>query len=249
MKNLLSLILVLVAVLIITKWPASLESNVGSSMQSSMPTVSANSVQSAVPPIISEPMISMPPVFGNRKSVEAGENYEYNEALGSVTGYVNGQKREPYASFKYGTGYMKENGCGVIAVHNALVAVGKGKELRDVALYFEDNGAILGGVFGTDPTAAVAYFESNGCAVETIYDAQEFDDVASSSVVSVLTFWNTDSIFDGAHTVALVKNANGSINVYNYYGSSGVAERFGSISAMLEDMGHVAICMLGVQLQ
>ena len=180
------------------------------------------------------------------KSEYALANLKYNETLGSVKGYINGQEREPYCNFKYGAYTMAYNGCGVIGVHNALIILGKGKELRDVIYYHETHGAVLNGVFGTNPIESADYFASNNCSVTVSYEVAKFDSIAADSKVSVLTFWNTGSIFDGAHTVALTKNSDGSIDVYNYYNNSTTTERFNSIAAMVVNNGHVPIVLLGI---
>ena len=180
------------------------------------------------------------------KEERARSNLKHNESLGSVRGYVNGQNREPYCNFKYGVQELSRNGCGVIAIHNAFIILGKGKELRDVVYYHETNGAILDGVFGTNPLESATYFAENNYSVKTSYQVAEFDSIAASSKVSVLTFWNTNSVFDGAHTVALTKNSDGSIDVYNYYGDSKDTKRFDSIAEMLKKGGHVPMVILGV---
>jgi hypothetical protein len=174
-------------------------------------------------------------------------NYISNIRSGSVKGYVNGQGNEPYSKFRYGGFPMSENGCGVIAVHNALVALGKEEELRDVALYFDKHGAIFRGALGTNPLEPINFFSLKGCIVTTSLNPSKFDALAASSTVCVMTFWNDkNNLTRGAHTVAITKNPDGSIEVYNYSNENREAKSYPSIEAMIREGNFGPIVLLGV---
>ena len=60
---------------------------------------------------------------------------------------INGQGLGAVSEMRYGICRMSFNGCEVIAVHNALVCLGKPQHLSDIAFYME-RFRVLMGFFG-----------------------------------------------------------------------------------------------------
>jgi hypothetical protein len=147
---------------------------------------------------------------------------------------------------RYGLFTMDYNGCELISVYNAMILFGKHMQLRDIAYYHETHGSLALGAFGTNTYASIDFFTEYGITVQTAVGAASFDDVISTSMVSIITFLNGASVFEGIHTVAFTRDSDGSINVYNYYSNdSNSARKFDSLDDLLHQNGTV-IALLGL---
>ena len=83
----------------------------------------------------------------------ANRNYAYNQ-VHEVTNYVYGQN---YVDMKFASSTVAEIGCGIVAAHNALKALGKGKKLSDIVYYFDKRNALTGDIW------AAPYWDVAGC--------------------------------------------------------------------------------------
>jgi len=114
----------------------------------------------------------------------------------------------------YGMDTMDINGCGLIAVYNALLDFGQHKKLADIVYDFESSGGTwfgMEGTWGTSPTASASYLQKQGLTVER-YSEVGLDKVREDDDVFVITFKNKGS--PGFHTI-MVKQINGKLYAYN----------------------------------
>ncbi len=160
--------------------------------------------------------------FGRKKDdVRAEENYEQNKTIDlsryeKSNGYIHDQTSGSIANVKYGNGTLAKNGCGVIAVNNALVSLGDRKDIRDIAKDFEKGGLVLSGTFGTNPYAIGDYFRENGYTVDTYEGSNLFSALKSSDAKThIFTYWNSDKAEDGVHIVSVDKMEDGRYRFYN----------------------------------
>ena len=88
-------------------------------------------------------------------------NYEYNQGSEKhsreVTDYVYGQY---YVDMKFASSTVAEQGCGIVAAHNALKALGKGQKLSELVFYFDKKNGHAGDVW------AAPYWNVAGCIKE-----------------------------------------------------------------------------------
>lgn len=151
--------------------------------------------------------------MGNRISKRRiGEHYAHNKKAWSAhlqkedmgrQGYIENQSF--LSDMKYGFGTMDKNGCGIIAVYNALQALKEPGsthahpvELPELIAYFEGcGGAALGGILGTTPKAIKAYFEKNGYEVTNGF--------SQNRKVCISLYYNKENrLFSGMHYVCAV---------------------------------------------
>lgn len=159
---------------------------------------------------------------------QASKNRIYNESLDlssykSTGGYINnqGNKNAPINKVRYGNDIMEKNGCGIIAIHNALIALGETPDVRDLAMNFEGYGQIFDASWGTNYYAIEKYFRAKNYKVTMIDDASSLSDYRSNipdANVYILTYWNSDSSFDGLHTVAIRKHIGNTFVMHNVKG-------------------------------
>jgi hypothetical protein len=175
----------------------------------------------------------------------ASRNYAYNIAqeYGGTDGFINGQGRTEYKDLKYGSRNVEYAGCGVIAVHNALVVLGNPKPFYETLLYFEMNGALLNSQLGTNPLAAVPYFEKAGYTVNTTIKLDEYDKLLLDSDVAIMTYKNANSL--SFHTVA-IQLSDSEIFIFNESGST-QATKADSIEQFVADDGNTPIILIGIK--
>ena len=151
-------------------------------------------------------------------------------------GVVNGQGRDPYANIPFGLSSVGKAGCGLFAVHNAIVLHGEDSCLYDVWSYFSSQGESR--IFGIMPWEIGSYLTLRGISYDSSSAADIIEKVQSKGV-AIATFWNNPTtncriynpetgfipmsvnipnVFGGAHTVAITYS-DGQYYVYNPYNS------------------------------
>lgn len=97
--------------------------------------------------------------------------------------------------------------CGLVALYNALILMGKKVSFSEIAFLCEISGnPILGGFFGTNPMAAEYIAEVYGLTFDFTTDLTQLNTWLPSSGVIIVTYINnTTNIMDGMHTVAIKK--------------------------------------------
>jgi len=133
--------------------------------------------------------------------------------------FIDNQRGEPVASMLYGTHNIWYNGCELIAVYNALLALDQPKDLSAIVRDFESAGAVwLEAEFGTKIAQYAAYLRKQGLTVKEYREAKALDEDRQDGDVFVITYswrstgnqgWNI-----GIHTI-MVKQVNGQLEAYN----------------------------------
>lgn len=158
-------------------------------------------------------------------------NRKYNIMLMGGS-FINGQKLGAVAEMRYGLCPMSVNGCGVIAVYNALAYIGKNQPLCEVAHYMERY-KLLFGIFGCNPYRLGKALSHYGAAFERFGDTD-------NSKAFIVSCWNGKPFRSSAHTVFCVRENNG-ITIYNRYNSCPTTQRCSSLSELTEGRKPIAV--------
>lgn len=148
---------------------------------------------------------------------------------------INGQGLGLVSRFRYGICPMSFNGCEVIAVHNALIYLGKPQPLKDVAFYME-RFRVLMGFFGCNAYRLGKALEHFGAE----YTREKNADNANAFII---TFWTKRPLFSMIHTVLCVREA-GMIKVYNRYNNVGTVELCSSVEEVAGKYRPIAVYKL-----
>lgn len=132
--------------------------------------------------------------------------------------YINGQGREAYADYRFGLGNYSNNGCGAIAVYNALISMGDYESPSNITSNMERrNGLMLGGVMGGNPAAIRDIIEQKGYEVTPLYfpTMTELQDAVKSGDTGILLFVHEN----GAHYVTIDYDTDSPKHfcTYNFY--------------------------------
>ena len=146
-------------------------------------------------------------------------NYIHNKKIDLSSyknGYINDQNTGVVSKLKFGTTTMNNNGCEVIAAYNAMKTLGNQKDIRDIAYYFENDGQMLKGEFGTNPYANKRFFEKEGYKVKVVEGEKITEEELPKADTYIVSFWNSDDVMDALHTVAMRKNSDGKYELFNF---------------------------------
>ena len=112
--------------------------------------------------------------------------------------------QDKLTDISYGKYKADYNACEVIAVQNALIALGLEHDTEGFPYLladFERKGSILKGFLGTAPKAIVKYLKNKGVAIE------ELTPVTSNlgkTSVQILIYQNGSKITSGIHTICIL---------------------------------------------
>ncbi|MBR6391264.1 MAG: hypothetical protein IKS16_07980 [Lachnospiraceae bacterium] len=160
----------------------------------------------------------------------------FGEAAGKrpASGYL--EKQNNYRSIAYGRSDMAYAGCEIIAVYNALLNLDMSANLRELIEYFEHDGMVFSGRFGTAPYALRDYLKGRGLKVETIFDPDGYDEAALRSKVSILMLYNDSrSIFRKIHTICITKDSQG-LTSHNMYGDGRALGPYPDVTHLIRDI-------------
>ena len=163
------------------------------------------------------------------------ENFEKNhmEKIRRNKGYIEDQYM--YFDMNFGIKTIADSGCGIIAVYNALYDL-TGEENKNFPMlidYFEKNGILLYGYFGTDPQAVDEYFKELGFETMSSCEKEEYVYIQENCDAFVLTLYNDiDDIREMIHTLNISKK-NGKYFIHNNSFNSQLRE-YDSILDILE---------------
>jgi len=176
-------------------------------------------------------------------SVRSMFNYKYNIGQGDLPKYINGQELGEIADYKYGNSTMAQSGCGVIAAYNAISILGGVPNMPELIRYFEQNGMVMNAALGTNPYSIGNYFKGNGYEVENI--THNLDKALTENNVVILTSWNNaENILQGSHTVAIKKDKDGRVLVYNPYSNKADKDDFDTIKDYLEGRSLITAAVI-----
>lgn len=164
----------------------------------------------------------------NKKVIEENASYNKSELLTGKymsldrTEFIENQKE--WKKIKFGQGKrtnMEYSGCGIIAVYNALVALGINPDIDTmVGLIsgFELDGAVMNGGFGISPMSVRKFFIKEGYDVNmiTTKNKEKIDRFGEQHNVFVATVYNDKKdILEMLHTVCITKDSGNKYIVHN----------------------------------
>ncbi len=161
------------------------------------------------------------------RNVAAFKRHE--ERIEREKGFIENQNL--YSDMHYGICSMDRNGCGVIAVYNALRALGineAGSEgipsLPNLISIFENSGITMAGQLGTGPRSIADFFDKRGIGIRTATDENRYSAIVRMCPVCIITIFNNkDRLHDYVHTMCITKegdflvlhNSNGGRRIYS----------------------------------
>ena len=136
-------------------------------------------------------------------------------AAEQVRGALNGQLALPFAGEKLGLGTYGKNGCGIIALYNALQLLGRPRPLGEIgAAFVRRHRLLFGGLGGTAPRCIAAFFRERGIPCAGSFSCRRLTESCAEGSVLVFTVMNGRHPFRGFHTMAARKDCGG-FTVYN----------------------------------
>lgn len=156
--------------------------------------------------------------------------------------------------------YNKFNGimntCEIIAAFNAMTALGETPDFPEMIAYFEQNGIVFSGYFGTSPGAVRKYLEKEGCETEILIGdditEENLEDMVDGYDTYILTAYNNkDSVGGMIHTVSITVED----DEYVIHNTGGINEGTESYSSLDEAVSNYnngngeAICIIGARKQ
>lgn len=157
----------------------------------------------------------------NMKILLNGSPENNGTAIYAENAYIENQN--VWQEVKFGASDMRYSGCEIIAVYNALRALGEPVSERtvvDLIALYEQDGAVLGGKFGTSPYALEEYFKRNGYDVimTTGREPSEINRIGERcDTVIVNAYNNRNDITAMIHTVSITREREGTYSVHNAY--------------------------------
>ena len=97
-----------------------------------------------------------------------------------------------------------------------MKTLGNQKDIRDIAHYFENDGQMLKGAFGTNPYSIKRYFVGEGYEVKVFEGEKITEEKLPKADAYIISFWNSDNVIDALHTVAVRKTSDGKYELFNY---------------------------------
>ena len=143
-------------------------------------------------------------------------NYEYNHKLDMEDPRYNSkpiedQNDDRIIEYMYGWLSMRENGCGVIAIHNVKYLLEMNPTLADTVRSTQKaGGMVLFGVFGTYPWKIDNVLKQDGINCKRIGKDEIYE-----QGIYILTYHYGKSIFNGVHNVVLKIDDEGKKTIYN----------------------------------
>ncbi len=156
--------------------------------------------------------------------------------------------------------YNKFNGimntCEIIAAFNAMTALGETPDFPEMIAYFEQNGIVFSGYFGTSPGAVRKYLEKEGCETEILIGdditEENLEDMADGYDTYILTAYNNkDSVGGMIHTVSITVE-DGEYVIHNTGGINVGTKSYSSLDEAVSNYNSgkgEAICIIGARKQ
>ena len=168
------------------------------------------------------------------------------ERLGKLQGFTAGghiaghyiENQAEWEEIRYGSSTMAFSGCEIMAVYNALLALGKDMMLQDMVELisaFERTGAVRRGEWGSSYYAVYNYFVEHGFATAFTCsrNMKRINEIGERYDTVVLTAYkNQYDIRSMIHTISVTKDENGHYTMHNAYKRN----RAGKYAAYGEDM-------------
>ena len=133
-------------------------------------------------------------------------------------GMINGQGVFEFADSSFLFGTYADNGCGAIALYNAMQLLGSPQSLGHVEDELFLNGSFfMGGYWGVEPWSINDYFHSHGfsCIGYSSYEKLS-ENVKEGAIIVFLVKNDKDNLLKGYHYMA-AQYVGGTYYVYNAY--------------------------------
>ncbi|WP_026506535.1 hypothetical protein [Butyrivibrio sp. MC2013] len=175
------------------------------------------------------------------------------EEIDKKGGFIDNQSS--FKDMRYGVNAMDYNGCGVIAVYNALNALGLNEQgkpgkpyMPDLISIFEKNGIAMAGDLGTSPYAILRFFKKRGIACKAESNKFRLEKLCKEHKAVIITVLNNrHKLGDGVHFITVTKGKKGRLQVHNIHGKMRTYKKPADI---LKDCGNnglgEAILLIGV---
>ncbi|MBQ7782517.1 MAG: hypothetical protein IJ368_00965 [Oscillospiraceae bacterium] len=161
-------------------------------------------------------MISADELLKNASS-SAKRNYNFNKRLSKPRDLINGQRVCKISKYKLGIRKVSGNGCGPIAIYNALRIIGQQPDFPTICLAVDKYALRVGGIFGTDPEKLENMFKECRIAAMKAKDYEDFRTVSGVVRASILCYWVGKPKRSLLHFAAIFSNPDGTLSVCNRY--------------------------------
>lgn len=138
----------------------------------------------------------------------AKKNKEHNRKF-QIKGLIYSQHTPTISAMRFGVKPMSYNGCGLIAVYNALILLKQPDTLQNIADYYEKRGRWIMGLWGIRPDRITGFLKAKGFLVESC------NYLEAKSGVYIMLVWNKKG--GGLHYMAARKFPSGMVEIYNGY--------------------------------
>ena len=131
-------------------------------------------------------------------------------------GFINGQGVFEFAQEAFGIGTYANNGCGSIAIYNAMQLLGKPASLGMITDEISNgNGFMLGGLLGATLGSIGNYFMAHNIAyTEYMSYSTMLQNLSEGDIIVFLVMNDVNNIFDGYHYMT-AQYAGSKFIVYN----------------------------------
>ena len=185
---------------------------------------------------------------------DRAKNCAARERAALPPGPINGQGLGTLSKLPYGAWTMGHNGCEVIAVYNALLALGKARPLPEIAAALERGGLLFNGFGGTNLSAVAAYLRAQGVDVKVLRrrERARFDAALAASNCAILAYWTGPTLrrpegdWNMLHTVSVHRAADG-IEVCNVDVDRPGPWRARSVADFVKACGGEPVCLFALK--
>lgn len=153
-------------------------------------------------------MITAEELLKNAPSL-AKRNFEKNRRMRKPVGLINGQRSCAVSSYRLGICKMSHNGCGAIAIYNALLSAGHKPDISVISLGIDCYALNTLGIFGTDTKKVEMLFEKCRIPAVKAKNYEDFVNVMGAVRVGILCYWVAKPRRSLLHYVAVVNNGQG----------------------------------------
>lgn len=178
------------------------------------------------------------------------KNFEnHKKTIEKNNGFIEDQ--HSFTDMNYGNKVFQYCGCEVVAAFNAMNDLTGNKDISLPLMieYFENDGIILSGIFGTAPTAIKDYFTFQGFETASTTMEEDYDKFGQIYDTFIFTFYvDKYNIFKQVHAVNICKK-DGKLTVHNN-GNKSYLKQYNSISDFInkENNGNYkGIYLIGIK--
>lgn len=175
-----------------------------------------------------------------KASMLAKSNYKRNKKRRLPEGLINGQKECTVAKYNFGIRHMSTNGCGPIAIYNALYHARLAPDFNAIALGLETYSLRAFGIFGVNPEKLDRFFSECRIAAIRAKDYADFVGVMGAVKVGILCYWVADPKISLLHFVTIIRNDDGTYSVCNRYSNRKTPSQIPSIEKLCTEERYVA---------